>query len=172
MIKIIESFLQRFRGLSIRYKLPLIVMPLGITALFIMFAAMITNELFGMKKNIEESIETQAMIIGSNTTAALIFDDEKAATETLSSLSVSPHIAAAILYDKKGKLFAEYIRNNADRDLFLSVHGQGKYYMGNYLMVSQDVYLDNKAIGTISVTTGLQDFYTSLRRYIIYTSLD
>lgn len=171
MIKMIELVLHRFRGLSIRYKVPLIVMPLGIATLFIMFIAMITNEWFGMKKNIEANIEAQAMIIGSNTAAALVFDDAKAAVETLSSISASPHIIAAILYDKKGKLFAEYIRNNADRALFLSVHGQGKYYRGNYLTVSQDVYLDNKAIGTISVTTGLQDFYTSLRRHIIYTSL-
>ena len=161
MIKMIEPILHRFRGLSIRYKLPLIVMPLGITALFIMFAAMITNEWFGMKKNIEANIEAQAMIIGSNTAAALVFDDAKAAVETLSSISASPHIIAAILYDKKGKLFAEYIRNNADRALFLSVPGEGKYYRGNYLTVSQDVYLDNKAIGTISVTTDLQDFYSS-----------
>ena len=146
-------------------------MPLGIATLFIMFIAMITNEWFGMKKNIEANIEAQAMIIGSNTAAALVFDDAKAAVETLSSISASPHIIAAILYDKKGKLFAEYIRNNAVRALFLSVPGEGKYYRGNYLTVSQDVYLDNKAIGTISVTTGLQDFYTSLRRYIIYTSL-
>ncbi len=171
MIKKIELVLHRFRGLSIRYKVPLIVMPLGIATLFIMFIAMITNEWFGMKKNIEANIEAQAMIIGSNTAAALVFDDAKAAVETLSSISASPHIIAAILYDKNGKLFAEYIRNNADRALFLSVPGEGKYYRGNYLTVSRNVSLDNKTIGTISVTTGLQDFYTSLRRHIIYTSL-
>jgi len=56
MIKMIEPILHRFRGLSIRYKVPLIVMPLGIATLFIMFAAIITNEWFGMKKNIEENI--------------------------------------------------------------------------------------------------------------------
>ena len=56
MIKMIEPILHRFRGLSIGYKVPLIVMPLGIATLFIMFAAIITNEWFGMKKNIEENI--------------------------------------------------------------------------------------------------------------------
>jgi signal transduction histidine kinase len=171
MIKIIKSILQRFRGSSIRYKVPLVVMPLGVAALFIMFAAMIASEWIGMKRNIEKSLEIQAMIIGSNSSAALIFDDEKAATETLSSLSASPRIAAGILYDKNGKLFAKYIRNNIDRSLLLSVSGEGKYYRGDYLTVSRNVLLDNKIIGAISVTTDLHEFYSSLKMYIIYATI-
>ncbi|MBI3813485.1 MAG: HAMP domain-containing protein [Nitrospinae bacterium] len=168
----IKSIRRLFRRLSIRYKVPLVIMSLATATLLIIFIAMVVNEWFVMKENIEGNIEAQTRIIGANSAAALVFDDTKAAAETLSSLSASPHIASAILYDKKGKPFARYLRNNAEKSLLpYEPVKERYYYKGNHLIASQDISFDNKSIGSISVTTDLDDFYSSLKRYIAYITV-
>ncbi|MBI5213181.1 MAG: HAMP domain-containing protein, partial [Nitrospirae bacterium] len=168
----IKSIIKRFMGLSIRYKVPLVIMSLATATLLIIFTAMVVNEWFVMKENIEGNIEAQTRIIGANSAAALVFDDTKAAAETLSSLSASPHIVSAILYNKKGKPFARYMRNHTGKDLSPSEPVKERYYYkGNHLIASQDISFDNRVIGSISVTTDLNDFYSSLKRYIAYITV-
>jgi len=169
MLNIIKSAIKRFMGLSIRYKVPILIMSLAAAALLIIFIAMVVNEWFVMKKNVEGNIEAQTRIIGANSAAALVFDDEKAAAETLSSLSTSRHITAAIIYDKKGKPFAGYPKNHAEKSPLSSMPAkEGYYYKGNYLTVYQNISFDNRIVGGISVTTDMNDFYSSLKRYIAY----
>ena len=49
-----------------------------------------------------------AQIVGSNTTAALAFEDPKNAQEILSALSAERQITAAAIYDDTGKVFARF----------------------------------------------------------------
>ena len=54
--------------------------------------------------------ELLASIIGSNSTAALSFNDSKAATEMLGALSSDEHVTVARIYSKNGQPFATYVR--------------------------------------------------------------
>src|SRR4051812_29690594 len=53
-------------------------------------------------------------IVADNTTAALSFDDPRAAAETLAALKARPHLIQACIYQPDGRLFASYLRTDAD----------------------------------------------------------
>src|ERR1700757_4891616 len=49
-----------------------------------------------------------ADVLAKNTQAALAFQDESAAQQTLRALQVEPYVTAACVYDDKGEPFAQY----------------------------------------------------------------
>src|SRR5690349_12832310 len=55
-----------------------------------------------------QQVEAQSRILASTVTAALAFDDRKAAQEAVKALAVDPQIRAAAVYDAQGKRFASY----------------------------------------------------------------
>ena len=58
-------------------------------------------------------LETLAEVLGSNSTAALTFNDPATAREVLQSLSAKEHVMAAALYRIDGAIFATYVRDPA-----------------------------------------------------------
>jgi signal transduction histidine kinase len=60
-----------------------------------------------------DEAEVQARILAATVTAALTFDDRKAADSYLAALEVNPEIELAAVYDAGGKLFAVYRRSAA-----------------------------------------------------------
>ena len=60
----------------------------------------------------DENLIAMARIIGRNSEASLLFDDQNAATETLRALEAEESIEAAIVYDHDGAIFAKYIRSD------------------------------------------------------------
>lgn len=164
--------LKRFNSLSIRHKMLLIVMPVSALSLFMAFIAIIMSERSSSMKATEESISTAAAVIGSNSVTAIVFDDKKTAEETLSSLSSSPHIVAAAVYDGTGRLFATYIKDNGDMRFVSPVlPDEGYQHMGGYLTASKGISLDNKIVGGVTVTTDLKDVYASIKRHMIYIAV-
>ena len=85
--------------------------------LLITSAMYITNDIITLKKSIAEKLLIISKVIGSNSTAALSFDDEEAAVETLASLSTEHCILSAYLYKKDGNVFARYLSRDQDWDL-------------------------------------------------------
>ncbi|HYC48664.1 MAG TPA: ATP-binding protein [Burkholderiales bacterium] len=61
-------------------------------------------------------VSTQAQVVGQASAAALIFDDPKAARETLAILRAKPGIVAGALYNAKGALFAAYRAPDVEAD--------------------------------------------------------
>src|ERR1700722_9553327 len=59
--------------------------------------------------------QTYASIVAQNCTAAVSFQSEKDAAETLSSLRAEPHVVAACVYDTLGKRLATYYRDSEGR---------------------------------------------------------
>lgn len=147
----------------------LIVMPVSALSLFMAFTAIVMNERSSLMKATEESISTAAAVIGSNSVTAIVFDDKKTAEETLSSLSSSPHIVAAAVYDGTGRLFATYIKDKGYMRFVSPVlPDEGYQYMGGYLTASKGIGLDNKIVGGVAVTTDLKDVYASMKRHMVY----
>jgi len=57
-----------------------------------------------------EDLNALANIIGTNSTAPLVFKDPKSAADILQALAAKPHILAAVIYDASGVPFAVYHR--------------------------------------------------------------
>jgi len=60
-----------------------------------------------------QQADAQTRILASTVTAALAFDDRKAAQEYVNALAVDPQVQVAAVYDASGTLFAAYARSPA-----------------------------------------------------------
>jgi diguanylate cyclase len=71
---------------------------------------LVAVEYASLRSRFVSNLELQMRIVGNNSVAALLFRDQIAATETLSTLSASPDVDAAALYSLQQERFAEYVR--------------------------------------------------------------
>src|SRR5581483_9996205 len=96
------------RDTPIRRKLTVIILLTSAFALFLMGSALITYEFVTFRRSLAVNINVLGEIIGSNSTAALAFQDAKSANEILGALSAEKQITAAAIYDDKGVMFARF----------------------------------------------------------------
>lgn len=108
------SFIKHY---SIRRKLLSIILITAGTVLMMVSIAFFIDSALSFRSMLLEDQRIFANIVGTNTTAAVTFDDPKAANETLESLSANPHIIAAAVVSNSNRLFALYIRPGIDPEL-------------------------------------------------------
>ena len=96
--------------LSIQNKFLVINLTATATALIFAVIMAVHSEYNNSRDSIMQSLEIQAKMVGSNTTAALVFNDKKGAEEVLQAFSASSEVQAAIIFDKEGKVLASYTK--------------------------------------------------------------
>src|SRR4051812_7484146 len=96
------------RNTPIKRKLTLLVLLTTSFALVFMGTALISYEVITFRRSLAANMKVLAQIVGSNTTAALAFEDPKNAREILSALAAEHQIIAAAIYDDSGKIFAKF----------------------------------------------------------------
>src|SRR5262252_8024554 len=96
------------RNLSIKSKLTLIIMGTSAVALALVAAGFVTYELITFQRATRQDLFTLAEITGTQSTGALTFDDEKAASEILGGMRAKKQIVAACLYDRQNDVLAVY----------------------------------------------------------------
>jgi PAS domain S-box-containing protein len=98
-----------FRDMPIRGKLMLITLVSAGAALI--FAALMAtwNQWSVSHAELEKITHSQAIIVASNSTSALLFNDPKSAGQNLEALSAFDNIEFAALYDRQGRPFATFV---------------------------------------------------------------
>ncbi len=127
-------------------------------------AAYVTYDLITFRQAMSRDLMILADIIGNNSTAALAFDDQQAGAATLASLRAQEHIASACLYGKEGRLFAAYAPGEPSPRPLPPRDGCRRSDRG-HLAVSRPIVFDGEPIGTIYISSDLDEFYGRLRRY-------
>jgi PAS domain S-box-containing protein len=155
-----------FRDASIKRKLTLIIMLTSSAALLIACTAFVTYELVTFRGAMVRELSTLAEIIGANSTAALAFDDQRSAEETLAALSAKHRIVGAYIYTKDGAAFARYSRAGLQGD-FVPPEPRGDSYRfeGDHLALFRRITLDGEMIGTVYILSDLQEMRFRLQRY-------
>ena len=101
-----------------------------------------------------------AKITGTNSIAALTFNDKKTAEETLYALKSGKNITCAILYNRKGDVLAQYIRDASPGNCRHHAVGPDGYHLGiDHLDIFQRIHLDNENIGTLYIQSDLNELY-------------
>ena len=155
-----------FRNLSIRRKLTLIVMVTTCTAILLACGAFLTFDIHTLRQTRVLDLETLAEVLGSNSTAALTFNDPGAAREVLQSLAAKSHIMAASLYGSNGAIFATYVRNPAPVAFsFPSPEPSGARFEADRLVAFRTIVLDGHSVGTVFLASDLGEFNQLLRLY-------
>jgi signal transduction histidine kinase len=158
-----------FRDQSIKRKLTTIILLTTFIVLLLATAALFTAEMYSYRRNILQNLSTTAQIIGTNSSAALVFGDQKSAAETLKALKAEPHVVwGAIISD--GKVFASYptdVPPSSDKAsaLNLNLNNEGYRFRGGYLELIQWIILDNERIGQVYLKYDLRELFATLLRY-------
>jgi signal transduction histidine kinase/DNA-binding response OmpR family regulator/HPt (histidine-containing phosphotransfer) domain-containing protein len=119
-----------------------------------------------------EAARVQARVLADNVSAAVMFDDEKAAREMLQPLRNAPHVQTAAVYRTDGRLFAAYrqdahapppaVRQALDDRLEVSLL---------QVEVTQPVLLGDVARGAVHLSVGLGGLYRQTLAQALVTLL-
>ncbi|CAN5547675.1 hypothetical protein BH11PSE7_BH11PSE7_29930 [soil metagenome] len=143
---------------SVRNKLLLVVMATTFVALLLTGAAMMIYDLRTYHQSWVNDMVSQADLVGRASAPALAFDDEKVARENLSLLKGRPRIAAAAIYNAKGKLFASYTRDGDATVQLPQLPGTAGYTVtGNQIQLFKRIEANNKELlGTIYILSSYE----------------
>ena len=103
-----------FSNTSLKKKLMTIILLTSGVVLFVTSDAFMVNEVATYRSAISEELLSLADIIGNNSSAGIIFSDQKAVQETLAGMSANPRVLAVQVFTQEGSVFAEYIAPGAD----------------------------------------------------------
>jgi diguanylate cyclase (GGDEF)-like protein len=136
-------------------------------ALLVASLTLIVVQFVSLRAAMVDDLRVQARIIGTNSSAALMFGDERAGAETLGGLAASPPVIAASIFDARGDTLAHYERK--ERVVLSAPAGaryESAYDVGaRYIDVSEPVRVNNQHVGTISIRASLDALFARLLTY-------
>ncbi|HEV3409328.1 MAG TPA: ATP-binding protein, partial [Chthoniobacterales bacterium] len=138
--------LKLLRDLSISHKITFVIMVISSAALLVACAALFGFQAYTAKKQFTHELRVVGEITAHNSAAAMMFEDEEAANETLSGLKTMPHIVGARLELMNGRRLAEFGAQPGQNE---SSHEQGSRVQGNRVFLTQPVMRDGNREGTL-----------------------
>jgi signal transduction histidine kinase len=160
--------MRRFRDLPIKWKLMLISVTTGVTALVIAASALFIYGQIAYERQTILRIETLAKVVGDNSTAAITFNDPEVAKRVLSALANDRGILVAGIYDREGRVFAHFSRAEDHRALLPEKPlPEGKTRSLTCIDVSQRIVLEGEIIGSVHIGYSLSPMYAYLARYAV-----
>lgn len=138
---------------SIRKKLTNLLLLTSLSVLSLATIGFAFSDYWHSKKQTLMIMQERAAIIGSNSLAALTFNDQKAARATLLSLNTQKTIVAAALYDAEAELFASYQRDNYPLPRVAPDFNDGVYQDVQFVL--SPIILDGEKIGSVLLLSEL-----------------
>src|SRR5256714_3168934 len=157
------------RNLSIAAKLTAMNMLVSGTALVIACLAFIAYDVFSFRQSMIHNLSIQAQMAGSNSISPLLFNDTKAAENTLSALKAARSIVSAGIYTPDGSPFATYWRDGRDRNLqppqIPAGQTEAHWFHDGQLALVRSIVFQGKPTGIVYIRSDLQDMTLRFRRY-------
>ena len=154
-----KSEVKRFTHISFKTKLVGLTLGIAAAGVWVSLLVFISSDLYLFRTLLPKNLKVLADIIADNAQAPLNFNDAKFAKETLlHSLAANPRITQAILFDAKGRPFAEYQRDN-NHGATPSVQASGYFFEPGRLNLFQPVGKGQDFAGTLYLQSDLVDFY-------------
>lgn len=151
--------------LSLRARQTLIIMLVSTAVLLSSGAAFLVAEDLAFRRELTGNVAVLAEAVGSNCAAAIDFDDEEAARETLGALQANPGIVAAGVYNAGGRMLASYQRDGGVAEPLPAAAEGAEVFAGDRLIVSRPVRRRDADIGRIVVVSDLQGLAARRARY-------
>jgi signal transduction histidine kinase/CheY-like chemotaxis protein len=103
--------------------------------------------------------------MGANTASAIVFNDADAARTTLSALRAQPHIVAGAVFDKDGKLFAEYHRPGSPHDERAETAVAPSGLTASAVVVTHPVEFNGNRVGTVYLQSDIGEIRERIDSY-------
>ncbi len=151
-----------FRSLPIARKLVVIIMLTTAAALVVAGIGITLHERSAARSRLANTALSLAQVIALNSRAALAFDDQRTATETLAALAARPSIRAACIYKGDGELFARYPARGGPPP---PAHpgSDGVHDSERDLALFEPIILEQTRVGTLYLLQDLSELRTSLK---------
>ncbi|HJU84719.1 MAG TPA: ATP-binding protein [Holophagaceae bacterium] len=146
----------RIGDLSIRAKLLGGALLTGLIAVALSGLTIVAYDSATYKRQMLDELTGQAEVLGAISSAALTFDDPKAAQEYLSTLKARPSILEAVLYDAQGRVFATYHRKAGPPLDPPSLESEGYRFEGDHLVLFRRVMAGGDDVGTVFLRADLR----------------
>lgn len=157
------------RDLSISKRLTWMNMLVSAFALLLACLAFTGYDLIIFREAAVRNLSSQAQIIGLNSVSAMLFNDPKAATNTLSALEDNPDILFAAIYDRDGHPFAIYSRFGEKQIPALPSIRQGRteqyWIKGRQIILVRSIIFEGMPNGTIYIRSNVQEITEVLGLY-------
>jgi signal transduction histidine kinase/DNA-binding response OmpR family regulator len=146
----------RFRNLSLRRRLTLLILCSGVLGLVLACTGLAAYERNNFRASTQTELSALADTLGANVAASLLFNDQKTGADMLRALATEHHVMAAQLYDANGNIFAEYRRSDVGREFQVPAwREQGAEFKPETLTLFRSVSLNGDKAGTIEIVSDL-----------------
>src|SRR2546422_5813771 len=152
------------RDWPIKRKLTAILLLISGLVWVLTSAAFVTYEVVTYRQTIRTHLATRSRILAANSTAALAYRNEADATELLGALNTAPHMVAAALYVRDGRVLATYPAA-ASADLIPAApEPDGYRFEGSRLVAFTPVAQGgNERLGTLYIASDTKAVSDALR---------
>lgn len=163
----------RLQDTPIRRKLMTMILGTSGVVLLLTCSAFIGYEVLTYRGAAVRELSTLGELIAAQSTGAVAFDNESDATEILGSLKAEPHIVAACLYDKQGRLFARYPIDAADAEFPPTPLADEFTFTGGRLIGFMPVVQirGSDRLGTLFLASDMEALNERLRLYALIALL-
>jgi signal transduction histidine kinase len=151
-----------FPGLSIKWKLVLIMMLTSGFALLLSELAIVLDNFYDLRRAAAQDLGTVAQVVGENSRGALVFNDPVDAEQNLAILRAKKNILAASLYSKNGRVLGSYVRN-ASEEIPPLPKEMGRRFEGGALVLFEPVRLGDRTVGALYLKSDLEEMYSNLK---------
>lgn len=155
--------------------LSLLLLSTGL-ALLIAFILLMVHQYVVNRQSMLEEMHTEAAIIGANSAAALVFNDPKAAQETIGTVRMSPRITGGALYRANGMRIATVGEwrfplsltldsDNGTQNLIEVPKLTSYGVLAGFLR--EDIRIENSKVGTLLLRVSFSSLYWQMLEYAL-----
>src|SRR2546428_1678804 len=160
------------RELSLRQRLLLLTMLTSGIGVLLGCLGFLAYDMHVAKEHKEEDLRSVADLVGTNSTAALAFDDAIGGSKLLEALSTRSQIRFGVLYRSDGDFFASYIRADLNAKILPPDRPpDGMVWSKNRVSYSTSVRLERRRLGWLYLESDITDLQERLRRFEQLTAL-
>ena len=144
-----------FSHLPIRLKLIAMIMTTCVASVVLASVGYLLIDYYQTRAELERDLHAQAELILQNSVAALEFDDQEAARETLNTLASKPNIRVACLYQRGGHFFAGYHQQGETAVCLPQAMSEGTRFGSESVQLAREGKDDGKRFGSVLLRSDL-----------------
>jgi len=156
-----------FRDFSIENKLKIVIIFTSSIILLLVGVTFVVSDMITSRRSMVIDLFTLANLVGINSTAGLLFDNNETTEQNLAALKDNPHIIFTRVFSTDGNPFAYYFRDGRKDDLAASTLSEfdffksdkGYLFEKNHVDLFKNIIYKGRMIGTVYIRSDLEVFY-------------